>query len=148
MTKTDCEQTIWYDQGVRDGMAGVRGFKASDYVSECKSKYNVDGSKEEYDKGYQVGITSFCSEKQAIQKGLRNYYYDYNACSLEVRHIVMEAYFNSRISNYENQRRKSKDNLQQIMFKLNTIEREIRKEKIPDGNLLNEISEMKKLLNK
>jgi len=60
----------------------------------------------------------------------------------------MEAYFNSRISNYENQRRKSKDNLQQIMFKLNTIEREIRKEKIPDGNLLNEISEMKKLLNK
>ena len=100
--------------------------------------------KEEYDRGYTIGIKSSCSQNQAYRRGYYYQKYNFKKCEIEVWPVVLQSYFDGK----ENRIRDENTELKKQFIKINQLALKIEQSIIRDSPdnllLIEEIRRLKK----
>lgn len=77
--RKNCESTDWYQHGYKFAMQGKR-LDADSFIKECRAvEAKVDFAAA--DTGFKAGMTDYCKEDSAYNKGYEGESYNYNFCS-------------------------------------------------------------------
>lgn len=68
ISEDQCAAGNWLERGYKDGIKGVSSSKISKYADKC-SKYGFQMNSQSYLKGYEDGVTQYCTYEQGLSLG-------------------------------------------------------------------------------
>jgi len=147
-TKKTCLGIDWHEEGLRDGLSGLKPIESNFYAEECKMDHNITLNETNYMEGYEKGISSHCTIQEARQYGLSKKTYFTEQCPLEVRHVVIEEYYRSKLSTINKKKRLLHEQNQKILQKVSALESKMQVGQTIDINLKRHLEEIKKEVEK
>lgn len=90
MSKEDCASADWTSIGERDGLYGEDRAKFDERRAQC-AKYGMESSAEDYDRGRDRGIRSYCTPEAGFDAGRNGRPYR-NVCPPEAEAAFLSEY--------------------------------------------------------
>ena len=91
ISKTDCLERDWQQQGFDDGSEGVAAAQVESYAESC-SRHDVQFDRDVYLEGHAGGIRLFCEPDSAFEKGERGYRYAMGLCPADLESFFLGEY--------------------------------------------------------
>lgn len=132
ISKRDCNQTNWKEQGVNDGKNGLAAENILKTEKMCAGK-GTDFPITEYKEGWMEGIAVYCSAENGFNSAKEGKTLNVNNCPIEFRPVVEQniklgkefAGVESKIKDLKKQRESMKDESQDVKEKISEIEKEL-----------------------
>lgn len=90
MNKEDCVSADWQSVGYEDGSKGLNTEEFSDRKKQC-AKHGITVSEDLYSKGYDEGLSQYCTPKGGLLAGESGKKYQ-NVCSTELEAAFLPIY--------------------------------------------------------
>ncbi|OBU33624.1 DUF2799 domain-containing protein [Photobacterium kishitanii] len=127
MNQQECETANWSALGYVDGSQGASSSQFSDRSSAC-SEYNVRANFNEYQLGYNQGLTIYCTENHGFFIGSKGQSYQ-GVCPQKTATLFLKGYnkgkelfsIRERVSQTEQDLRDEKDEIAHKKDKLNDL---------------------------
>ncbi|WP_235869038.1 DUF2799 domain-containing protein [Photobacterium kishitanii] len=127
MNQQECETANWSALGYVDGSQGASSSQFSDRSSAC-SEYNVRANFNEYQLGYNQGLTIYCTENNGFFIGSKGQSYQ-GVCPQKTATLFLKGYnkgkelfsIRERVSQAEQDLRDEKDEIAHKKDKLNDL---------------------------
>jgi hypothetical protein len=132
MSKKECTQTNWKEQGVKDGTKGIAAENILKTEKLCAGK-GTDFPISEYKDGWMEGIAAYCSPENGFNMAKEGKSLNVTNCPIEYRPAFEQniklgqefAGVESKIKDLKKQRESMKDESQDVKQKISEIEKEL-----------------------
>ena len=91
MSKTDCLEMDWQQQGFEDGSEGVEVAQAESYSESC-SRHDVQLDMDAYLEGHASGLRLFCKPDNGFEQGREGYRYTVGFCPADLERLFLGEY--------------------------------------------------------